>query len=599
METYDFGGYATRNDLLCGDGRTIRKNAFKDDHGQVVPLIWNHDHSTQDAVLGHAMLENRDDGVYAHCKFNDTESGLTAKKLVMNGDLRSLSIYANKLKQIGNDVVHGCIRELSLVLAGANPGAYIDFVVAHGDDEGEEGVYANYDENAITLYHSEEQVLEHAEEKKEDKPMAEEAKKTESATEEVKEEAKSEKTVKEVFDEFTEEQKNVVYAMIGMALEEAGVEVDEDDDDDEEINHSEGGNETMKTNVFDKGNEQENALMHADIFNNAVADGKRFGTLKESVLQHAAANNITDIGELFPKEKDLTAVPSWIKEDDSWVNKVLGGAHHTPFSRVRALFAKMDETEARARGYIKGNEKANLKLAVLKRTTQPTTVYIKMKMDRDDIVDVSFDSIAWIRAEARNQLNRELALGMLLGDSRDPSSDDKIDELCIRPILTDDDMYTIKYTVTDGTDYHNDFNSASENDSEAKGVVRAAVKARKGYKGSGTPTFFTTEDLLTELLLTEDQNGHRLYDSVATLATAMRVKEIVTVPEMEQHTDIYGIIVNMNDYNTGADKGGQVTMFEDFDIDFNQEKYLMETRMSGALVKPYSAIVLKKAGAAG
>lgn len=348
----------------------------------------------------------------------------------------------------------------------------------------------------------------------------------------------------------------------------------------------------MKHNIFEN---EENVLVHADIVANAIEDGKRFGSLKESLLQHAAANNITDVKELFPMEKDLNMPPKWIREDAGWVAKIMGAVHHTPFSRVRALFAEMDETEARARGYIKGKEKANLKLAIMKRTTAPTTVYIKMKMDRDDKVDISFDAIPWIRAEARNQLDRELARAFLLGDKRDPGTDDKIDELCIRPVLTDDDVYTIKYTVTDGTDFHNDFNSASENDSEAKGVIRAAVKARKDYKGSGKPTFFTTEDLLTELLLIEDQNGRRIYESETALATAMRVKEIVTIPEMELHTDIYGIIVNMNDYNVGADKGGEVSMFEDFDIDYNQEKFLMETRCSGALVQPKSAIVLKKA----
>lgn len=357
----------------------------------------------------------------------------------------------------------------------------------------------------------------------------------------------------------------------------------------------------MKHNVFEAdGQYEEDVLMHAEILGNALTDAKRYGSLKESILQHAAINNITDIGELFPQDKDLNIPPEWIKEDDSWVAKVMNTVHHTPFSRVRALFAKMDETEARARGYIKGKEKANIKLAILKRTTAPTTVYIKMAMDRDDVVDINdFDVIAWQRAEMRKQLDRELAVAMLLGDKRDPSSDDKIDELCIRPVLTDDDMYTIKYTVTDGVDYNNDANSHSDNDSIHKGIIRAAIKARKEYKGSGTPTFFTTEDVLTELLLIEDQNGHRLYKSITELATAMRVKEIVTVPEMEAYDGIYGIVVNMADYNTGADKGGAVSMFDDFDIDYNQMKYLMETRMSGALVKPKSAIVLKKESAAG
>ena len=569
MEKFDFSGWATRNDLLCADGRTIRKDAFKDNDGQTVPLVWNHNHVGPEAVLGHALLENRDEGVYAYCKFNDTEDGQRVKTLVRNGDIRSLSIYANKLKQIGGDVVHGCIRELSVVLAGANPGAYIDFVMAHGDGE-EDGVIASYDENALVLYHSEES----KENAKEEKTMATEP--------------NSEKTVQDVIDSMTEEQRTVMYALIGKAIEDAS----EDDE-------TEGGDNNMKHNVFET-DTREDTLMHSDIVNNAIADGQRFGKLKDSLLAHAAENNITDIGELFPADHDLNMPPEWIKDDDSWVAKIMGSVHHTPFSRVRALFAKMDEAEARARGYIKGNEKkVGMKLAVLKRNTRPTTVYTKMAMDRDDLLDISFDALPWIRAEARKQLDMELARAILLGDGRDPSDDDKIDEQCIRPILTDDEMYTISYTVTDGKDYHNDFNSASENDSEAKGVLRAAVKSRKQYKGSGKPTFFTTEDLVTELLLIEDQNGRRIYESETALCTALRVKEIVTIPEMESHEDIYGIIVNMNDYNVGADKGGAVTTFEDFDIDYNKEKILMETRCSGALVKPKSAIVLKKATAAG
>ena len=591
METFDFSGWATRNNLKCSDGRTILKDAFKHNDGQTVPLVWNHQHNDPLNVLGHALLENREEGVYAYCTFNDTESGKNAKLLVEHGDVSALSIYANQLKQQGSNVLHGAIREVSLVLAGANPGAFIDSVLSHGEASEEEAVI--YTGEDIELFHADE---EPSAKKEEDKSVAEETKKVEESEEEDKEETKetdAEKTVVDVFDDamakLDKKEQDAVYAVIGAALEESN---------DKKVNHSEGGTDTMKTNVFDA-TTQENVLAHADIVENAISDGKRYGSLRESVLEHAAANNITDIAELFPMEKDLNIPPEWIKKEDSWVSKIMGSVHHTPFSRVRALFAEMDETEARARGYIKGKEKANLKLAVMKRTTAPTTVYIKMKMDRDDKVDISFDAIPWIRAEARNQLDRELARAYLLGDKRDPGSDDKIDELCIRPVLTDDDVYTIKYTVTDGTDYHNDFNSASENDSEAKGVIRAAIKARKEYKGSGKPTFYTTEDLLTELLLIEDQNGRRIYESEVALATAMRVKEIVTIPEMELHTDVYGIIVNMNDYNVGADKGGAVTMFEDFDIDFNQEKFLMETRCSGALVKPKSAIVLKKASAAG
>lgn len=567
MENYDFCGWATKNDLQCSDGRIIRRDAFKHNDGQKVPLVWNHDHTDPYRVVGHALLENRDEGVYAYGYFNDTDLGNTAKIYVQHGDINQLSIYANQLKQQGPNVMHGNIREVSLVLAGANPGAYIESVIAHDDESDEEAV----------IYTGENISLSHAEGVKEEtKSMAE----------------SSEKTVKDVFDTLTEDQKNLFYALIGKALEGNGNEDNENDENDE----MEQGDEDMKHNVFDTDtNQKDEALAHSEILNDIVADAKRYGSLKESFLQHAAANNITNYNYLLPEPKSLNTPPEWIKEDDSWVAKVMRSVHHTPFSRVKSMFATLDETEARARGYIKGNMKKDIALSVLKRTTSPTTVYIKMKMDRDDVVDITdFDVVAWQRAEMRGQLDRELARAMLLGDGRELSSDDKINEQNIRPVLKDDDIYTIKYTVKAGQDYKVTTNSASDNDSVAKGVIRAAIKSRKEYKGSGNPTFFTTEDLLTELLLIEDQNGRRIYDSINTLATAMRVKEIVTVPEMESHTDIYGIIVNMADYTTGADKGGAVNMFDDFDIDYNQMKYLMETRMSGALTKPYSAIVLKK-----
>ena len=573
MENYDFCGWATKNDLQCSDGRIIRRDAFKHNDGQKVPLVWNHDHTDPYRVVGHALLENRDEGVYTYGYFNDTDLGNTAKIYVQHGDINQLSIYANQLKQQGPNVMHGNIREVSLVLAGANPGAYIESVIAHGDESDEEAV----------IYTGENISLSHAEGVKEEtKPMAE----------------SSEKTVKDVFDTLTEEQKALFYTLVGKALEGDDNEDNENDENDE----MEQGDEDMKHNVFDTDtNQKDEVLAHSEILNDIVADAKRYGSLKESFLQHAAANNITNYNYLLPEPKSLNTPPEWIKEDDSWVAKVMRSVHHTPFSRVKSMFATLDEAEARARGYIKGNMKKDLALSVLKRTTSPTTVYIKMKMDRDDVVDITdFDVVAWQRAEMRGQLDRELARAMLLGDGRELSSDDKINEQNIRPVLKDDDMYTIKYTVKSGQDYKVTTNSASDNDSVAKGVIRAAIKSRKEYKGSGNPTFFTTEDLLTELLLIEDQNGRRIYDSINTLATAMRVKEIVTVPEMESHTDIYGIIVNMADYTTGADKGGAVSMFDDFDIDYNQMKYLMETRMSGALTKPYSAIVLKKeAGGAG
>ena len=567
MENYDFCGWATKNDLQCSDGRIIRRDAFKHNDGQKVPLVWNHDHTDPYRVVGHALLENRDEGVYTYGYFNDTDLGNTAKIYVQHGDINQLSIYANQLKQQGPNVMHGNIREVSLVLAGANPGAYIESVIAHGDESDEEAV----------IYTGENISLSHAEGVKEEtKPMAE----------------SSEKTVKDVFDTLTEEQKALFYTLVGKALEGDDNEDNKNDENDE----MEQGDEDMKHNVFDTDtNQKDEVLAHSEILNDIVADAKRYGSLKESFLQHAAANNITNYNYLLPEPKSLNTPPEWIKEDDSWVAKVMRSVHHTPFSRVKSMFATLDETEARARGYIKGNMKKDLALSVLKRTTSPTTVYIKMKMDRDDVIDITdFDVVAWQRAEMRGQLDRELARAMLLGDGRELSSDDKINEQNIRPVLKDDDMYTIKYTVKSGQDYKVTTNSASDNDSVAKGVIRAAIKSRKEYKGSGNPTFFTTEDLLTELLLIEDQNGRRIYDSINTLATAMRVKEIVTVPEMESHTDIYGIIVNMADYTTGADKGGAVSMFDDFDIDYNQMKYLMETRMSGALTKPYSAIVLKK-----
>ena len=571
MEDWDFCGWATKNDLKCSDGRIIRKDAFEHNDGQKVPLVWNHDHTDPYRVVGHALLENRDEGVYAYGYFNDTDLGNTAKIYVQHGDINQLSIYANQLKQQGPNVMHGNIREVSLVLAGANPGAYIESVMAHGEESDEEAII--FTGENISLCHAEEK----AEPKKEEaEPMAE----------------NNEKTVKDVFDTLTEEQKNAVYLLIGQALE------GDDKTDDKE---DEGGKEEMKHNVFDNDTKKDDTLMHADMLNDVVADAKRYGSLKESFLQHAAANKITNYDFLVPEAKSLNTPPEWIKDDDSWVAKVMRSVHHTPFSRVKSMFATMDETEARARGYIKGNMKKDLALSVLKRTTTPTTVYIKMKMDRDDVIDITdFDVVAWQRAEMRGQLDRELARAMLIGDGRDLSSDDKINEQNIRPVLKDDDMYTIKYTVTKGVDYKDTNNSASDNDSVAKGIIRAAIKSRKEYKGSGNPTFFTTEDILTQLLLIEDQNGRRIYESINTLATAMRVKEIVTVPEMESLTDVYGIIVNMADYTTGADKGGAVNMFDDFDIDFNQMKYLMETRMSGALTKPYSAIVLKKeAGGAG
>ena len=600
---YDFSGWATRNNIRCSDGRTILKDAFKQNDGQKVPLVWNHQHNDPSEVLGHALLENRDDGVYAYCKFNDTESGQTAKSLVTNGDVDKLSIYANKLKTQMNNVMHGCIREVSLVLAGANPGAYIDSVIVHGDgaEEEEEGVI--YTDEHIELPNdskkdqnggnndSTAESNKSDESNKKDSNNKEEVSHSDMDEKDVKNE-KDEKTVQEVFDTLNEEQKTAVYAIIGQAVEDAQNEDDEENDYEE-------GEEDMKHNVFDNDNEE--VLQHSEILGDALADAKKYGSLRESVIEHAAINNITDIGKLFPDATALNKEPIMIEKDQSWVGKVMNAVKHTPFSRVKVTFGRMTEPQARAKGYIKGNKKINIQMAALNRVVTPTTVYIKNEIDRDDVIDITdFDVVAWQKKEMRKELDKELALAALLGDGRDVSDQSKINEQNIIPIIKDVDTFTIQYTITEGKDYKQTGNSQSENDSFTKGIIRAALRSRKEYKGSGTPTFFTTEDYLTDMLLIEDQNGRRIYDSIAQLALALRVKEIVTIPEMEQeaYKDIIGVIVNMADYTMGADKGGSVNMFDDFDIDYNQMKYLMETRCSGALTVPYSAIVLRKTAAA-
>lgn len=589
---YDFSGWATRNNIECSDGRTIMKDAFKDNDGQKVPLVWNHQHDDPNEVLGHALLENRDEGVYAYCKFNDTESGQTAKSLVLNGDVDKLSIYANKLKSNMGQVVHGCIREVSLVLAGANPGAYIDSVVVHSDGAEDEEEGTIYTDEQISVN------VEHSEEKSEEKEETEMNDNSEIKHAETENSGSEEKTVQEVFDTLTDEQKDVVYAIIGEAVEEAKNDAGDEDEGEEE------GEENMKHNVFDNDNNREDVLAHSEFVKAAIADAKKYGSMRESFIAHAEeegvplewANN-NDFTPLFPDATNINREPIMVEKDNSWVAKVMAQVKHSPFSRVKNTLGRMDETTARAKGYIKGTKKANIQMAVLNRVTTPTTVYIKNDIDRDDVIDITdFDVVAWQKKEMRKQLDKELALAMLLGDGRDVSDQYKINEQNIRPVVSDDDLYTIKYVVTEGVDYNNAGNSHSENDSVAKGIIRAALKARKNYKGSGRPTFYTTEDCLTDMLLIEDQNGRVIYDSIDKLATALRVSEIVTIPEMESRTDIYGIIVNLNDYTAGADKGGSINMFDDFDIDYNQMKYLMETRMSGALTQPYSAIVLKKAG---
>lgn len=566
---YDFSGWATRNDLQCADGRVIRRDAFKDCDGIKVPLVWNHDHATATNVLGHALLENRKDGVYTYGWFNETEKGQIAKELVSHGDITQLSIYANKLKQVGHDVVHGAIREVSLVLAGANPGAKIEETMVHSEDSefGDEGVI--YTGEPIQLYHSEEaaeeteEALEHADSKPDEG-----------------EEKMNEETVQDVVDSMTDKQRRVMYAMIGMAADRKETEKKEDDEEETEVKH----------NIFETDEAQSNTLSHSEM-QTIISDAKRYGSMKDSFMAHAAEYGIESIDMLFPEPKTMNNPPEFISREMSWVGKVMNGVHHTPFSRIKSVFADITEDDARARGYIKGNLKKDEVFTLLKRTTTPTTVYKKQKLDRDDVIDITdFEVIAWLKSEMRMMLDEELARAILIGDGRLSSSDDKINEGNIRPIVSDADLYTIKKKVTVKT-------SATDPE-KAKAFIRMAVKSRKEYKGSGSPTLFTTEDWLTECLLLEDTTGRRLYADENALRSAMRVSSIVTVPVMEgvkgpSSGDLMGIIVNLNDYNVGADKGGAVNMFDDFDIDYNQMKYLIETRCSGALIKPYSAIVLE------
>ena len=563
MDKFDFSGWATKVNLKCSDGRTIMKDAFKDNDGKSVPLVWNHQHNDPSNVLGHALLQNRDEGVYAYCTFNDSEAGKTGKLLVQHGDVCALSIWANQLKQNLNNVVHGNIREVSLVLAGANPGAFIDSIIMHGEES---------DEDAI-IYTGEDIVLSHSNES-EDKKMDETDKNVETNKEE---------TVADVFNTLSEKQKNVVYAIIGQALEEG------EESDNEE---SEGGNE-MKHNVFDQTEEKKNDVLSHDAMNAIISDGKRFGSLKESFLAHADEYGIKQIDYLFPEAESLNNPPEFIKRETDWVSKVMNGVHRTPFSRIKSSFADITADEARAKGYIKGNLKKEEVFTLLKRSTTPTTIYKKQKLDRDDIIDITdFDVVAWLKSEMRMMLNEEIARAILIGDGRLSSSDDKINEQNIRPIASDAELYSVRVPVNVA--------ASATTDDKAKAMIRAAVKARKEYKGSGNPTFFTTEDWLTDALLLEDTMGHRLYKNESDVAAAMRVSNIVTVPVMEgakgpNGGDLIGIIVNLNDYNVGADKGGAINMFDDFDIDYNQQKYLIETRCSGALTKPYSALVLELA----
>ena len=655
---FDFGGWATRANLLCSDGRIIRENAFEECDGKKVPLIWNHKHNDPDAVLGHALLENRGDGVYAYCTFNNTEAGQNAKLLVQHGDVDQLSIYANKLKQKGRDVIHGVIREVSLVLAGANSGARIDSVMMHSDDSYEEGyIYTGESlDDVEPLFHADN-------EKKGEPEMAEETKKP-------VEDDKGEETVADVFNTLTEKQKTVVYALIGQALDEAGQKEDsekelehgkcgssddkkkelehgkcgssdnkkkemqhakemmdddpEDDMDDDETvadvfntlsekqktvvyaligqaleeagvnadneDDVEGGNNNMKHNLFDQETATEAEVLTHSEMAEIMADAKKCGSLADAVLQHGIEN----IDYLFPDAQAIDKVPGFIKRDDTWVTDVMGAVHHTPFSRIKSVFADITEADARAKGYIKGNLKTEEVFTLLKRITTPTTVYKKQKLDRDDFVDIKdFDVVAWLKTEMRMMLDEELARAILVGDGRSSSSNDKINEQNIRPIWTDDDVYTVKAAV-------NISNNATD-DQKAKAFIKQCIKSRKDYKGSGNPVMFMSEDMLTNCLLLEDTNQRIIYDSVEKLATALRVRKIVPVPVMENlsrtvsdktHT-LAGIYVNLADYTVGADKGGAVNMFDDFDIDYNQQKYLIETRCSGALNKPYAAVALE------
>ena len=588
MEKFDFSGWATRNDLKCSDGRTIRRDAFKDCDGKTVPLVWNHNHNDPNNILGHALLKNRPEGVYAYGKFNDSESGKVAKLLVDHGDISSLSIMANQLKQNGGDVLHGVIREVSLVLAGANPGAFIDTVVAHSDDS---------DETAI-IFTGEFLEFEHGEDlEEEDTKVAEEEIKEEKVEEGIThadEDSKTDdsaETVADVFNTLTDKQKQVVYALIGEALTSAD---GEDDTTDETTTEEES---EVKHNVFDKDTEireDENVLSH-EAQMEIIGDAKRYGSMKESALAHG----IDDVEWLFPDYKEQNNPPTFIQRDMAWVSKVMNAARHSPFSRIKTTFADITEDEARARGYIKGKMKKEEFFSLLKRTTDPQTIYKKQKMDRDDVIDItSFDVISWLKSEMRMMLNEEIARAILVGDGRLASDDDKIQENHIRPIWKDEDLYTIKIRVTPtGTGT----SGAVTDDDKAKAFIRAAIKARKDYKGSGSPVLFTTEDMLTDMLLLTDEMGRDLYTSESQLATKLRVREIITVPVMENlsrtsgsdELELMGLIVNMTDYNIGADSGGAVSMFEDFDIDYNQQKYLIETRCSGALIKPYSAIALE------
>ena len=604
---YDFSGYATRNNVKCSDGRVIMRDAFKDNDHKTVPLVWQHDHMSPDNVLGHAMLENREDGVYAYGVFNNTPAGRNGKELVKNGDVRALSIYANKLKQDGANVIHGAIREVSLVLAGANPGAYIDTVMVHSDDgEDTEDAVIKFDLNANPiLLHSEEKSsnAEHTDDKNEKEDDVANEKEDDVANEKEDDVANEnpnsgDKTVQDVIDSMTEKQKNVLYALVGAA---AGGADNNDDEDDK----------NMKHNAFEDEGE---TMAHSVDFSEILRDAKRCGSLKEAVIEHGLEDvnyedylehavgdyGIKQIDTLFPDFKSLNTPPAWVSRNMDWVAGVMNSVSHTPFSRIKSVFADITADEARARGYTKGKKKIEEVFTLLKRTTTPQTIYKKQKLERDDVIDIiDFDVVAWLKGEMRTMLDEEIARAILIGDGRTDIDDSRIFPTNIRPIWQDDTFYTIRAQVdTKGLDEV----------SKTEAIIKAVIRARKNYKGSGNPVFYTTEDVLTDMLLLENQIGDVKYRTKEELANRLRVSDIVTVEVMEGQTrkgdaskgdveasatkdlTLVGLVVNLKDYNVGADKGGAVSMFDDFDIDYNQQKYLIETRCSGALIKPYSAI---------
>lgn len=649
---YDFAGWATKNDILCSDGRVIKKDAFKDNDGGIVPLVFNHDHKDLNSVVGHALLENRDKGVYAYCKFNNTPNGKNAKEMVRNGDIRCLSIYANQLRQAGANVIHGCIREVSLVLAGANAGAFIDTVIEHSDDHDEEAIiYHEYGDDSLELYHedehsddqtegteegsnssetSTEEGASHSDNTEEDSNSTansteEGSNSTENGTEENNtgnndqhvshSEETSDDTIEEVLKTFNDKQLTVLYFLIGKAIEEQADK--EQNKETKDAEHSEKENnmedQTMKTNIFENGAVRETrALAHSAL--NTILDnaknGSCEGSLKKSYKayceQHtddnekdimhamsdelALAHSITNIGELFPDAKSVGGLEV-LNQNEEWVDQVLNATKHTPFAKVKSQYMDITAATARAKGYVKGTRKAEEVVAAFKRTTNPQTIYKLQKLDRDDVLDIiDFDVVAWLKGEMRGKLNAELARAILIGDGRAVDDNDKIDPLCIRPVLGDNDVYTIpKYLTRKSADTDYTF---------AKETIREMIKARKEYKGSGKPTLYCSQDFLTNCLLIEDTNGRCIYENVEQLKTKLMVKDIVDIEVFNNHVrhtetfdyKLIAVMVNLADYNIGTNKGGQVTMFDDFDINFNKYEYLIETRCSGALVKPKSAI---------